>query len=66
LDDFLGEIEAEPLDLRSSAEPGNENYPLHPKKANPLLNFSYASPTAEIKISIILIAINGATAPPNP
>lgn|GEM_PF-5499781 len=51
------EIEAQPLNMRSSAEPGNEISPSFP---------IYASPTAAIKISIILIAINGATAPPNP
>ena len=80
----MGKIEAEPRDMRSQAEPGNEINPLHlsseeieaerrdmrsqaepGNEINPSFPI-YASPTAAIKISIILIAINGATAPPNP
>jgi hypothetical protein len=53
LDDFLGEIEAEPLDLRSSAEPENEINPLHPSseeiEAEPLDMRCPAEPGNEIK-----------------
>jgi hypothetical protein len=53
LDDFLGKIEAEPLDLRSQAEPGDEINPLHPSseksEAKPLDLRSQAEPGNEIK-----------------
>jgi hypothetical protein len=53
LDDFLGKIEAELLDLRSSAEPGNEINPLHPSsekiEAEPWDMRSQAEPGNEIK-----------------
>ncbi len=53
LDDFLGKIEAEPRDMRSSAEPGNEINPLHPSskkiEAVPLDLRSLAGQGNEIK-----------------